>query len=224
MENLPKDVLFLLAIEMNYADILNFCKSSKRIDEYVCKNKFFWLNKLSKPNLNARNYKFPIIPDELKRHAYVYRYPVFIRRELVDFFLNADMGVILNTDIPLQNIIWPILRKGIADQGLINALMAIYSSKHIFRDERKRYFRAGPDMEKYLGDTLDKLERESGQFSRHPFSRNKIDFFYVNRIIKPYVYPTENLTETQINDLKSNYILLKNVSDIIKEIKNIVFI
>lgn len=213
MENLSKDVLILLAIEMDYADILNFCKSSKRIDNYVCKNKFFWLNKLSKPNLNARNYQFPTIPDEHKKYA-AYWHPVFIRPELANFFLNADMGFIPNTDIPLQNIIWPILRKGIADRRLILSLMAIYVSKHIFRDG-KRYFRAGPDMEKYLGNTLDKLEQNN------KFSRNKIDFNQVGRIVKPYLYPTNNLTETQMNDLKSNYVLLKNVSDIIQEIKNI---
>ena len=46
MESLSKDTLILLAMELDYADILKFCQTSKKINRYVCKNNDFWRNKL----------------------------------------------------------------------------------------------------------------------------------------------------------------------------------
>ena len=48
METLPKDVIVKLALELENEDILKLCSSSKRYNEYVCKNEKFWLNKIRK--------------------------------------------------------------------------------------------------------------------------------------------------------------------------------
>jgi hypothetical protein len=56
MESLPKDVLVYLALELNLVDIVSLCKSNKNIDNKICKNQYFWRNKINKeyPN-NSQN-------------------------------------------------------------------------------------------------------------------------------------------------------------------------
>ena len=46
MQTAHKDVLFLLALELDVPDLLNLCLSSKRIDELICQRKDIWLHKL----------------------------------------------------------------------------------------------------------------------------------------------------------------------------------
>ena len=48
MENLPKDVLTLLALEMDLPSIISFCSSNKRINNTICKKDIFWRNKIEK--------------------------------------------------------------------------------------------------------------------------------------------------------------------------------
>lgn len=48
MEDLNKDVLLLLAMQMDLPTLNNFCRTSKRINEKVCNNDIFWRNKLEK--------------------------------------------------------------------------------------------------------------------------------------------------------------------------------
>ena len=48
ISNLPKDLLFLLALDMNLPDILRFCSSSSRINKTVCNNPTFWQQKLQR--------------------------------------------------------------------------------------------------------------------------------------------------------------------------------
>lgn len=43
---LNKNELFLLALELDLPDLINFCKSSKRINEKVCESKEIWIHKL----------------------------------------------------------------------------------------------------------------------------------------------------------------------------------
>ncbi len=67
MEKLSRDTLILLALEMDMGEILNMCQTNKRINEKICKNDMFWLNKIRKerPNflssmvdkLKFKNYK-----------------------------------------------------------------------------------------------------------------------------------------------------------------------
>lgn len=48
MESLSKDVLVLLALELNLKDLLAFCESYDNVNKAVCKNDFFWSQKLFK--------------------------------------------------------------------------------------------------------------------------------------------------------------------------------
>jgi len=57
MENIGKDQLFLLAIGLDLPDLLNFCGSSKRINDLICKRNDIWYYKLKKefPELKYTN-------------------------------------------------------------------------------------------------------------------------------------------------------------------------
>jgi len=57
MEKLGKDQLFLLAIELDLPSLLQFCNTSKRINDLVCKRNEIWLYKLNKEFPNYKNSK-----------------------------------------------------------------------------------------------------------------------------------------------------------------------
>ena len=58
MENINKDLLPLIAFELNYPDILRFCQVSKRINNFICRNEHFWRSKLYMDYPSLRNYKY----------------------------------------------------------------------------------------------------------------------------------------------------------------------
>jgi hypothetical protein len=63
MENLPKDILFQLSLELDLPNLLNLCKTNRLLNEKVCNNENIWLSKLNKDfplhnNLNIQiNFK-----------------------------------------------------------------------------------------------------------------------------------------------------------------------
>jgi len=62
MDKVTKDLLVLVALELNAIDLLNFCDSSGEINRKVCSNKDFWLKRFAKdyPLLDiskVKNYK-----------------------------------------------------------------------------------------------------------------------------------------------------------------------
>jgi len=48
LSDLPKDVLMLLALEMDIEYIINLCQTSSLFNNKICKNNYFWMNKLFK--------------------------------------------------------------------------------------------------------------------------------------------------------------------------------
>jgi hypothetical protein len=48
MENLDKDALFSIALQMDLPELINFCKANKYINEKICNNNYIWFNKLKK--------------------------------------------------------------------------------------------------------------------------------------------------------------------------------
>ena len=56
MDKLNKDELFLIAIELNLPELLNFCESSKKINKLICKKNDIWLYKLNKDYPNYKDF------------------------------------------------------------------------------------------------------------------------------------------------------------------------
>lgn len=46
--NLPLEVLFHIALQMDYPEILNFCLTSATHNRLICRNDKFWIQKLQK--------------------------------------------------------------------------------------------------------------------------------------------------------------------------------
>ena len=252
MENLPKDVVALLAIDLDYVDILKLCRSSSRMNRFICQNEDFWRNKLYKTYPFARKLqeKFPItnfrkfygdvereiksvtvIPKDREDRAGGFDMPSFIRPELRNFFMFADFGVIPNTEVPVNYILWPIVQKGIMSRALTTKLLILHMlPKHRFVDvDGKKYFRASPEMELYLNNYLEELElkeRGTERFDKvgRPklsFSRHKFLFNRLQSIVNPGFLPQTELTKPK---LQSFYSLTKNISNkvdkIIDKIRN----
>ena len=56
MNKLSKDALFMIALELDLPDLLNFCKSYEKIDKLVCQRNEIWLHKLKEfPNWKEFN-------------------------------------------------------------------------------------------------------------------------------------------------------------------------
>lgn len=48
MENVPKDILVLIALELDLPNLVNLCRSHKEINRKVCQNDAFWIQKLQR--------------------------------------------------------------------------------------------------------------------------------------------------------------------------------
>ncbi len=73
MERLDRQALLLFAVELDLPDLLNFCNSSKRIDDLICKRSQIWIDKLK------RDYNFVFLgvsskdrnPEEYYKALYI---------------------------------------------------------------------------------------------------------------------------------------------------------
>jgi len=61
MEKLSKDDLFSIALQLDLPELLNFCRSSKRINDLLCKRKEIWAAKLKQ--------EFPKTFEELSKRG-----------------------------------------------------------------------------------------------------------------------------------------------------------
>ena len=77
MENLTKDALFLIAIELNLPGLLQFCATNSRINDLICKRNDIW-------NYKLKN-RFPNYPESLKqstsRKTYTLLYKLNVLKE-----------------------------------------------------------------------------------------------------------------------------------------------
>lgn len=69
MENFPRDMIIQLALEYDLSTIMNFCRTSKRMNTIICDNNIFWINKLNKDfNIQVQdieNFKNFVLNDQL---------------------------------------------------------------------------------------------------------------------------------------------------------------
>ena len=48
MDKASKDVLFMIALDLSLPELLNWCLSSKRVNQKVCQNRDVWISKLKR--------------------------------------------------------------------------------------------------------------------------------------------------------------------------------
>ncbi len=92
MENLPKDVMRLMALELDMPDILNYCLTNKKFNATICESQTFWRNKYMNDFPGSKP-----IPSSVRNAKRVYE--VFYRREKG---LLPTNPMIYNTDPQLS--------------------------------------------------------------------------------------------------------------------------
>lgn len=73
MENLPRDVLFSIALTMDFPEVLSLCKTNSRINNVLCRNENFWLYKL-KNNYNVNKSDMPVGISPKDYYEEIYRW------------------------------------------------------------------------------------------------------------------------------------------------------
>jgi hypothetical protein len=112
---------------------------------------------------------------------------LYIREEMIDFLSHANFGFFPGTEIPLNFSFFPLLDLKIFPVVFLTRLFQTYAEVNNlqFSENGKKYYKAGPDMEKYLGNYLDALEekdREKGEVYdakgnlKPSFNRNRFVF------------------------------------------------
>ena len=77
MDKLPKDVLCLIALNLDGWYIQNLCNTSKRITDAISRNEMFWMNKILKERPNF----LPDLKDKVKFPSYKVLYNRLINRK-----------------------------------------------------------------------------------------------------------------------------------------------
>lgn len=160
-----------------------------------------------------------------------FRRPFYVTQELADFFLHADLGFVSETEVPLNYILWPLLKDRIISKTLASKLFFIYIKKYEFKENDRKYYKAGPEMEKYLRKYLTELEIEdikepsfnkyltdSEDMKRNKefFNRNKFLFNRTNVLLEKGFIPRSSLTEEQNINLEKYTSILRDVESIIQ--------
>lgn len=129
LDKLPRDVLIYIALQMDLPEILSLCRTSSRINEIVCENDKFWMNKVMReyPKIfNSRHrYKYGKTFKEI--HEYVSQEYIYIDLSYKiehsyydeDDFENSDeinLGIEMEIDtrIPptvLKDLIYDVLKE-----------------------------------------------------------------------------------------------------------------
>lgn len=230
MEHFPKDVLILLAMEMHYPEILNFCRTNKKIDNAVCKNENFWRNKLHNKDEDLKNVigrkildSIPLTDKTVPAQLRGFLAPVRMKPELVSFILNTDLGnykinemgkmfsipelnnviakYLENEGLPIKYILKPLLNKSVLSRYVAIKLLKDYFNKYRYEIDGRKFYKVGPEMNHYLDKQLTELENDQ----THPFNRNKFKYTDIQRILGKALFPRNPLdvyTPEEIKDLK----------------------
>jgi len=233
MNKLTKESLILLAMELEYPEIIKFCQTSKKINNDVCKNNNFWLRKLYFKYPFSKNLYFDTsnmknmyenIEKEINKKfeenseniiIEEFDKPSFIKSEFADFLLNTNFDITYN-NIPINFIFYNILKRKIFSYSLANILVNIYLAKYKFvENDGKTYYKVGPEMNKYLDSYLTELENKNIDEKRS-FNRNKFQFNKISSIIYS-LFIKKSLTVFENRELSDSIQILKYLKNIIKK-------
>ena len=97
MDNASKDVLFIIAMQLDLPTLLRWCQSSARINKNVCNNDNLWRSKLMKDYPDYQNFNL----EKSMKETYVFMYQLsYIKRKmnsdesLHDIFLKEKINFV----------------------------------------------------------------------------------------------------------------------------------
>ena len=234
METLGRDVLVLLAIELDYSDILKFCNSSNRINNLVCKNNDFWRNKLYRDYPEYRYYKqgnfrqiykdviiVNRLLNDIPSHILnAFELPVFLKPEIINFVRNADFGNIIGTNIPLNFLLEPLLQRKILNRQILSILFGKYILQYRYQIDNKNYYKVGPEMNQYLSlylDEVEKRDKEINRIDRLIFDRNKFAYYKLQSIINQGIILSSSLSIEERKQLQD-----KNINNLLSQVRDLI--
>ena len=106
LQKLNKDELYLLALELDLPDLIRFCKTSKKINEKVCKSNEIWIHKLKEDFKITYSRRYNLEPKKLYILLYKLKDGLYIldadRGDLTlyDFLYNPSTGGFLWYSLP----------------------------------------------------------------------------------------------------------------------------
>ena len=216
MENINKDLLPLIAFDLNYPDILRFCQLSKRINNFICRNEHFWRSKLYLDYPSLRNYRydnyreayksfvkerFSVLQSVNSKKLENYGRLGFINEIFSRFLQNADFGFI--GKVPVIVLITPLLKLGILSRSMALKLLIIYLYHHElnFTINDVDYFK----VDKYLDEYLNFLNLN--------FNRNKLSKYNLKTIAEKSFIRKDDVNQERQN-LSKDKEILKELSKI----------
>lgn len=140
--------------------------------------------------------------------------PIFLREPLLNFIQNANLGSI-NGANKIQEILKPVLQFGLLDRANLSVIFRIYvyvNNLDITVDN-VAYFKVGTDMNKYLNDYLNILEKEDN------FDRNKLKMIRLVSIIEKGILSKNELNEFQ-REYSNNIGISKKLNEIYYTLSN----
>ena len=187
-----------------------------------------------KKNYTARGTKKKRVQRESARQGLGFGTPSFLEAPLVEFLRGADLGFVPNTKTRLQDVLEPVLQYGILSRAIMTPLLTIYEFHNGLRFEQdgKKFFRAGPQMEKYLNPYLSALEASDRAKSaaemtdkngkqKLRFDRNKFVYNRLQSIVNPGFRAQDSLNETEKQYVNSPEIqaTLQNIQAVVSAAK-----
>ena len=142
----------------------------------------------------------------------------FLRPELLAFLQNANFGGVLGPagGQSVREVIAPLLQAGLLSRSLLTVLFTIYEFVNGLRFEQdgKKFFSAGPDMQKFLGPYLSQLEAadraktdaEMVDKKGNPklrFDRNRFVYNRLQSIVQPGLFSKGELDQQRLDYIEN---------------------
>lgn len=145
----PKDISALLALELNYPNIVNLCLSNKKFNREICGNESFWLNKLKVdfPQEEFKEYREKSNQTFREKYRKLYN-------DFPNFFLHVEGPNIGETYLNLEKITTPI-SKYVHDRSLLG-----FDSPAFIKPEYVNFFKEadfGRLEEQYGGSSINEI-------------------------------------------------------------------
>ena len=143
----------------------------------------------------------------------------FINETLRDFLATADFGTVDGTPngTPVRDVIAPLLEQNYLSRSLMTILWVIYgyTANLRFVEDKKKFYRASADMNRFLGDYMTAAEQEDAAASaaslldkngnpKPRFNRNKFIFNRWQTISNPGFIPKEDLSQEHVDFLNTD--------------------
>ena len=209
MEQLPDDILFIIALNLDLPEILELCTVSSKLNAKICSNDIFWIKRLQQ---DYDIYYYKLFPDREYSPKTVYEY-----YEIVLYTLIED----------LPQIYWPLyiklmLQKRLKDTLYVKLMLQKRlkdTLKDTFTDNKTYYVvytSAGYDITYFDDSTtaIDYIIHMAG----YDYSPERLPFVNINEVNEMYGVKSQEEYVSKLSNIFSpidvkNFIVYEQIYD-----------